>query len=178
MIIGIAGGSGSGKTTIATKLAEPLNANVLTLDDYFKNPATFPVIYGHPDYDRLEAVDFDSAIATILQKKDNLIVEGFLILAYPKLRRLFDISFFIDNDPNILATRRIIRDPDTNKDYIVKHVQKQYEHLVLPTKQYADLVLDGALSVNKLIDEIRRYIGSKVSYYSPSRFADSEITMV
>lgn len=161
MVIGIAGGSGSGKSSLARLVAKKLNADVISLDNYFKNPSGFPVVYGHFDYDRLEAVDFAKCVADIKAHRGPLVVEGFLILADEKLKKLLDVSFFIDSEPSVLAARRIARDTEVNPEYITKHVQKQYKKLVQPTKRYADLILDGNRPVTELSETAWKFLRSR-----------------
>jgi uridine kinase len=156
MVIAIAGGSCSGKTTIANILAGKIDANVIALDQYFKDPNTFPVVHGCPDYDRIEAIDWDKAINDIRLAKTqgDIIAEGFLALAKPELRQLYDFACFIDADDQAMIERRLKREPDTPSAYIINVVAERYRTLVQPTKQYADLVLDGGLPSNVVVDKL------------------------
>lgn len=160
MVIGIAGGTCSGKTSIANILARLINAKIVSLDNYFKDPKTFPILLGHPDYDRIEAINWKAAIEDIKAAKDDVIVEGFLVLASEAIRKLLDISFFIDSDEDTLIARRLIKEPDTIEGYINKLVRERHRNLVVPSKRNADVILDGKLSISKLADEVKRYIES------------------
>ena len=166
MVIAIAGGSASGKTSLAKRLAKKLGANLISLDSFFKDPSTFPLIYDPPNYDRLAAIDFNKAIKAIEQQPKNkdLVIEGFLVLANQKLRDLINVSFFIDSDPDVLISRRLAREPTTNPDYIIKNVGDQYQKLVLPTKRHADFTLDGSQPTRHLLTSTLSYLNQRWQY--------------
>ena len=140
VIIGIAGGSGSGKTTFAEQLRQKLEpqAVVLAHDDYYKHlpdmTAQQAISY---DFDCPEALDTHLLIGHLRALKDGesvevpsydfttyarteaarrvepapfVIVEGLLILCDPELRSLFDLTVYLDVDADVRALRRIRRD--------------------------------------------------------------------
>ena len=157
MIVGIAGGSCSGKTTLVTRLAADTDACLVSLDRYFKDPATFPRAYRHPDYDRLEALDCEAFLDAVDRARhhcDVVVVEGFLILASEATRQRLDVAVFVDLDTDVLVQRRIARDPDTPRDYIENVVRERHEALVLPGRRYADVVLDGENTIETLLAEV------------------------
>ncbi|SRR6266536_186886 len=154
MVIGIAGGTCSGKSSVASVLAAKLSAEVISLDGYFKDPATFPVVYAHPDYDRFEAIDWERVIDDLKSAPGNVVAEGFLLLANKEARDLIDTSFYIDLDEDELIERRLKREKDTAEGYIRVHVKKRHKELVVPTKEYADYVLDGHKSIEGLARQI------------------------
>jgi uridine kinase len=140
LFIGLAGGSGSGKTTIAEEVVERLEGRVALLhhDAYYKNlvDLTFEersrVNYDHPDsletdllIEHLE--DLRSGLAvhhpvydfpTHLRSKETIyvaparvvIVEGILVLAEAGLRSELDLKIFVDTDPDLRLARRLERD--------------------------------------------------------------------
>ena len=140
MIIGIAGGTGSGKTTLTRRLQERFGENVSVLyhDNYYKQHSDMPfeercrLNYDHPDAfdtDRMirdiqalrrgETVQcptydytiHDRAAATIEVKPTKVIlVEGILIFENQELRDLMDIKIFVDTDADVRILRRILRD--------------------------------------------------------------------
>lgn len=140
IIIGIAGGTGSGKTTLVNKLKEALGDEVLTLthDHYYKanDHLTFEertlLNYDHPN-----AFDTEMFIEDLIKLKEGLpierpcydfslhtrsketvieipkkviIVEGILIFENIELRKIFDIKVFVDTDADVRIIRRILRD--------------------------------------------------------------------
>lgn len=80
MIIGIAGGSGSGKTTFAHKvlnLADSSDIAILAMDSYYKpvQPKQHYTESGKPNFDHPEAFDWDLLIDHIERLKQGLSVE-------------------------------------------------------------------------------------------------------
>lgn len=160
MIVGIAGGSGSGKTQLARLLSRRLKAELISADLFFKDPLTFPITCGHPDYDRLEAVDWDRLEEAIrLSKAADVVVEGFLIFARPEIRRLLEMKVFIDLAEDELIARRLRRDSEIPGDYIEKIVRERHRALVLPTRRLADLILDGSKARGELLLQVLTYYG-------------------
>ena len=140
MTIGIAGGTGSGKTTITRRLLQKFSSNVSVIyhDNYYKahNDLNYEqrslLNYDCPDaFDtelmlralkRLRAGEalrcpvYDYTIhnrseKTVLVKPSPVvIVEGILILQDPRLCELLDIKIFVDTDADVRILRRIVRD--------------------------------------------------------------------
>jgi len=140
MTIGIAGGTGSGKTTLTRRLQQQFGKDVSVLyhDNYYKahNEMTYEerakLNYDHPDaFDtpllighlsalkRGEPVDCPVYDYTVHNRSDKvvrvyptkvIIVEGILIFADPLLRDLMDIKIFVDTDADVRILRRIMRD--------------------------------------------------------------------
>jgi len=140
MVIGIAGGTGSGKTTITRRIVQRFNGDVAVLqhDSYYKAHHDMPfeerckINYDHPaalDTDMLiEAVKalrngervvcpvFDYTIHDRLEETVTVepakvvIVEGILIFENEELCSLMDIKIFVDTDADIRILRRIVRD--------------------------------------------------------------------
>ena len=140
MIIGIAGGTGSGKTTLTRRLQEEFGDHVSVLfhDNYYRSPSDMSyeeraaLNYDHPDAfetDRMirdiqalrrgETVccpvyDYtvhDRSSETIEVKPTKvIIVEGILIFENKALRDLMDIKIFVDTDADVRILRRIMRD--------------------------------------------------------------------
>lgn len=161
MIIGIAGGTGSGKTTITRRIAEHFGdrISVICHDDYYKAHDDMPMServrlnYDHPDaFDtelfvrdigRLaagEAVDCPIYDYTVHNRSERtkriepapvLIVEGILILAEPRLTELMDLRIFVDTDADVRILRRILRDVE-ERDRSLRSVIDQYLMTVKP----------------------------------------------
>ena len=79
-----------------------------------------------------------------------LIVEGILALHFAELRPHFDLSIYLDAPEDVCFHRRKVRDI-TERQRPLEFIQWQYENTVLPaarqyllpSKRYADLVLDS-----------------------------------
>ena len=140
LVIGIAGGTGSGKTTITRKLCENFgpDVSVINHDNYYKAHHDMPyeertkLNYDHPnafDTDLLiEALkdlrqgksvtcpvyDYtihDRSEETITIKPARvIIVEGILIFENRELCDQMDIKIYVDADADVRILRRIVRD--------------------------------------------------------------------
>lgn len=79
MIIGICGGTGSGKTTIARKIVESVGAENVVLveqDSYYRNLADMPLDERHQaNFDHPDSIDSDMLVNHIMRLKQGLAVE-------------------------------------------------------------------------------------------------------
>jgi uridine kinase len=79
MIIGICGGTGSGKTTIARKIVETVGAEAVILleqDSYYRNLIDMPLDERHlANFDHPDSIDSDMLVNHIKRLKDGLTVE-------------------------------------------------------------------------------------------------------
>ena len=140
MIIGIAGGTGSGKTTLTKRLRDSFGGDVSVVyhDNYYKKHVGMTyeeraaLNYDHPDaFDTALMVEDLKRLAagetircpvydyTIHNRSERtvevrptkvVIVEGILIIADSALRELMDIKIFVDTDADVRILRRILRD--------------------------------------------------------------------
>jgi uridine kinase len=140
LVIAVAGGSGSGKTTVARAIDEAVHRDSVLIeqDAYYKDLAHLPleerkkVNFDHPDAFDTElmiaqlqllvsgqAVDKPTydypahtrAEATVhVAPKDVILVEGILLFADARLRQLFDIKVFVDVADDVRFIRRLQRD--------------------------------------------------------------------
>ena len=161
LVIGIAGGTGSGKTTITKKIMEKFgdDVSVIRHDNYYKahHDMTYEerskLNYDHPDSldtwmlaDDIKALkegkevrcpvyDFtihDRSDETELIKPSKvLIVEGILIFADKRLRDEMDIKIYVDTDAGVRILRRILRDVK-KRGRSLDSVVEQYLNTVKP----------------------------------------------
>jgi uridine kinase len=79
MIIGICGGTGSGKTTIARAIVETVGARNVVLveqDSYYRNLADMPLDERHQaNFDHPDSLDSDMLVNHILRLKQGLSIE-------------------------------------------------------------------------------------------------------
>ena len=79
MIIGICGGTGSGKTTIARAIVDAVGASNVVLveqDSYYRNLVDMPLDERHQaNFDHPDALDSDMLVNHILRLKQGLVVE-------------------------------------------------------------------------------------------------------
>ena len=159
-IIGICGGSGSGKTTIVRKISELVSDFVfIPQDNYYKsaeyisNANITAFNFDHPDaFDndliieqlsalkRGEAVEMPTydfvhhrrAPETIrLEPRKLVIFEGIMIFSDRKVRDLIDLKIFVDTPDDIRFIRRLTRDIK-ERGRTVDSVIDQYLNVVRP----------------------------------------------
>lgn len=175
IVIGISGGSGSGKTTYCSNLAKNLDAlkvKTLSTDDYFKEvkPKVNAPYNGrqYDDYDHPTSVDIDKLNRDInhliLSKTfDIVIVEGLMVLYFEEIREKLDLKIFVDCPSDERLVRRLKRDineesfDEISSEYldVVRH---RYNEFVEPTKWYADLIINGSNTSKNSIDIVRKWL--------------------
>ncbi len=160
ILIGIAGGTGSGKSTLTEHLASHFGSNISVVhhDNYYKRQdrpfeERCKQNYDHPDaFDtdlmiqhlkELKAghpihcpvysyIDHNRTDETVLvQPTKVVIVEGILIFHDPALRDLLDIKIFVDTDADVRILRRALRDVE-ERGRSMKSVVQQYLTTVKP----------------------------------------------
>ena len=161
LVIGIAGGTGSGKTTLVKRLAQIFEGEVTVLshDNYYKrhDELTYDerclLNYDEPDaFDtslmayQLDCLRHGRPIEcpvydyTIHNRSDEtihivphrvIIVEGIMIFENEDLRNLMDIRIFVDTDADVRLCRRIKRDVN-KRGRSMQSVLDQYQATVKP----------------------------------------------
>ena len=161
MVIGIAGGTGSGKTTITKKLMQRFGGEVSVIyhDNYYKAHHDMSyeerskLNYDHPDsFDTellIQAVKDLKAGRSVLcpvydytihDRSDKVIevkparvviVEGILIFQSRELCRQMDIKIYVDTDADVRILRRIVRDV-RDRGRSLESVVNQYLSTVKP----------------------------------------------
>lgn len=161
IVIGVSGGSASGKTTVANRIKEEFKDSVelLSHDFYYLPHDELPLTErARLNYDHPNAFDTDRFINDIKQLKQSMpierpvysyvvhnrlpetvrvnpakviIVEGFMIYENARLRDLMDIKVFVDTDADERLIRRIIRDVN-ERGRSLESVIMQYTNTVKP----------------------------------------------
>ena len=161
MVIGIAGGTGSGKTTVTNKLKEYFGDDVSIIyhDSYYKRHDEMPfeervkLNYDHPDaFDTglmiqdlkklrsgqaVHCPVYDYSIHNRIDQTLEIlpakviIVEGILIFENQALRDQMDIKIFVDTDADTRILRRIMRDVK-ERGRTLESVVNQYLNTVKP----------------------------------------------
>ncbi|MBQ3504925.1 MAG: uridine kinase [Oscillospiraceae bacterium] len=161
LVIGIAGGTGSGKTTLMKNLITAFSdvVTVLSHDNYYKRhdeltyeercllnydePAALEtdLMAHHLDLLRQgQAIDCPVYDFTVHNRSDEtirivpkkvIIVEGILIFENRELRELMDIRIFVDTDSDVRLCRRIKRDVN-KRGRSLESVLLQYQQTVKP----------------------------------------------
>ncbi len=173
MIIGIAGGSASGKTTLAKRLAEATGAKHLSMDSYYKPYDQLPDSIGtdgqiYKDFNCPQAFDTSKLIRDAKAYTGDLILEGLFILHEKKLRDLCDLRIFLDCPADIRVVRRILRNvsfgmaiEDITSAYLAL-VRHRHEEYVMPSALYAGEVWDTSVGVEACFESLlQRFFSQK-----------------
>jgi uridine kinase len=164
-IVGLAGASGSGKSTVAKRVASRLNGHVISMEVYALEMNHLPLEERtRQNYDAPHAIDLALLESDILDysagkpieapiydfarhvrvsdrrehipAKALLIVEGILALHFAQLRQHFDLSIYLEASDEVCFHRRKVRDI-TERGRSLGFIQWQYENAVLPAaRQY------------------------------------------
>lgn len=159
-VVGITGGSGSGKTLFMNKLLEELpNASLHSMDNYYieidKQPRD---ANGIENFDKLESIDIDKFTEDLktlisgqtieldeytfnndkqtakkirIESSEVILVEGIFVLAMESIRELLDLKLYVDAPDYLMMSRRIIRDAE-ERGYDLNDVLYRYQHHVTP----------------------------------------------
>jgi uridine kinase len=181
----VAGGTGSGKTTVAHEILKRAGTGLISLiqhDAYYKDLGNLPSAqramrnFDHPDaldnalliahLNKLKAghaidmpvYDFTTHTrtgqVTLVEPNRVILVEGILLFADERLRRLMDVKIYVDTDADIRFIRRLQRDiaerGRTMESVIHQYlatVRPMHEEFVEPSKRYADVIIpEGGLN--------------------------------
>lgn len=159
-IIGITGGSGSGKSTVVKRIKERYpNAVLIEMDNYYKS-ASFvnnnnitAYNFDHPD-----AFDMDLLLENIRELKNGekcmmpqydfvhhsrkdewvevepssiIVIDGLMVFYDEKIRDMLDLKLYVDTPSDIRFIRRLIRDVK-ERGRTVESVIEQYTNVVRP----------------------------------------------
>ncbi|WP_242310943.1 hypothetical protein [Bacillus cereus group sp. BfR-BA-01331] len=167
-IISIAAVSGGGKTTITESLAHELkNSKALYFDRYKFDNCPADICKWIDD-----GANYDEWVLTpLIHDIQHLIRDGnvdYIIVDYPfaylnsEMRQFIDVTIFIDTPLDIAMARRILRDfkegtmDEIHNDlkHYITYARKAYLEAIHTVKPNSDIVLDGSLPVDEIIDQI------------------------
>jgi uridine kinase len=160
VLVGIVGGSGSGKSWLAEQLADYLQPTAarLSLDDFYQDRSSLSagrrarINFDHPraiDWKSLERVlrDFGAgqpakvpcydfathcrAGSKSVEFKPILLVEGLWLLRRPSVRRLFAFTIFLECPPRLRLQRRLERDL-ASRGRSAESIRMQFRTMVEP----------------------------------------------
>lgn len=159
-LIGVTGGSGSGKSTVVRRIKEAVDASVLISQDNYYKSAPFisndnitAYNFDHPD-----AFDMDLMVENLSDLKAGkpimmpqydfvhhcrmdemvrvepaklIIIDGLMIFYDKRIRDLLDLKLYVDTPPDIRFIRRLQRDI-AERGRTVESVIEQYTEVVRP----------------------------------------------
>lgn len=158
VVIGVSGASGSGKSTFSKELLNLLpNCAYLSADKYYKEelPKMVSPLDGktYPDWNHPSAIDEKGVLNELFQVKkqyDYVIVDGAFIFCIPQILCELNYKIFVDASIEMRLFRRISRNViEKNQSvefiggYYLSCVRYREKEFSLPSKKYADLVVDN-----------------------------------
>lgn len=161
VLVAITGGSGSGKSWLAGKLAAVLapNAARVSLDDFYRDRSHLPsgrrarINFDHPR--TIDWAAFQKALGSLqksrstkipcydfathsrlrrtrlLQPKPIVLVEGLWLLRRPALRRMFAFSIYLHCPDRVRLRRRLKRDR-SSRGRSAESIRQQFQQMVAP----------------------------------------------
>lgn len=167
ILIGIAGGTGSGKTTLTKHLKKRFGDDITVIghDSYYKRQDRPFEERCRQNYDHPDAFDTDLLVRHLKALKRGesiqcpvysyvehnrtdetveikptkvILVEGILIFASQELRDMLDIKIFVETDADVRILRRCLRDVE-ERGRTLESVVTQYLTTVKPMhEQYVE----------------------------------------
>jgi len=160
-MIGLAGGTGAGKTTIARETADSVDMELthVSLDSYYRDRSAVPeTADGDPNFDHPDAIDWElfvnhvTALAnseavmmpqydfdtharkstgTEVEPAPIVVVEGIFALYHDRVVDHLDLSVYVETDADERVLRRIKRDT-SERGRTIDGVIEQYRSTVKP----------------------------------------------
>lgn len=159
-LIGITGGTGSGKSTVVRKISEAHPDSICIAQDNYYKSASF--VNNHNilafNFDHPDAFDMDLMVENLkdlkagkaidmpqydfvkhqrksetkhIEPKTIIIVDGLMVLYDKRIRDLLDLKLFVDTPSDIRFVRRLQRDIK-ERGRTVESVVEQYINVVRP----------------------------------------------
>ena len=190
-IIGVSGGSCSGKSAVCQALFETLgekHCTVLDLSLFYKNPPSLNSQYtiGHPeliDFQSLqkvlECLRLNQSVSLPLSPSQDplsftdifpakiVLIEGNMILYNENIRNLLDLKIFVRTDDDERLARKVLAG-DLKQDELVEAIQRyrlvekpMFERFVAPTIRFADIIIPRGVESRPALDLLRENLKGK-----------------
>uniref|UniRef100_A0A6N2KZ99 uridine/cytidine kinase n=1 Tax=Salix viminalis TaxID=40686 RepID=A0A6N2KZ99_SALVM len=184
-VIGVAGGTASGKTTVCNMIISQLHDQRVVLvnqDSFYHSLDAFNTelllscmamlkngrAVNIPNYDFKTHKRIGPGCK--VNPSDIIILEGILVLHDSRVRDLMNMKIFVDTDSDLRLARRIQRDTvergrniQNVLDQYARSVKPSFEEFILPSKKYADVIIprggDNDVAIDLIIQHIRAKLG-------------------
>lgn len=181
LVVGIAGGTASGKSTFSDRLEKELagyRMKVFHMDSYFKEKGSRPYIMApvtgvvYEDHNHPDTIDMAKLEADVERARDEeldlILVEGHLVLYWKPLCDKLDCKLYIDCQADERILRRLRRNTAWGQSFdevtqvYLDAVRYRHDEFVEPSKWKADFILNGSQMSEKGIEAVTGWIRSKI----------------
>ena len=162
-VVGIAGGSASGKSTFCERLKNSLcehNVTVFHMDHYFKPKEMRPYVSApiskkmYMDDNHPQTVDLPQLkrnLSAAINDAEIIIIEGLLTLFDDEICQMLDLKLYIECKADERIVRRLKRNMehgltfDEISNVYLDMVRFRHDEYVEPSKWKADLIINGSM---------------------------------
>ncbi|XP_070780654.1 uridine-cytidine kinase 1 isoform X2 [Enoplosus armatus] len=188
-LIGVSGGTASGKSTVCAKIMELLGQNkvdhrqrkvaIVSQDSFYRvltPDQKGKALKGQYNFDHPEAFDNELMYKTLKDIAEGRVVEvptyDFVTHSSQKVRDMFHMKLFVDTDSDVRLSRRVLRDMNRGRDLeqiltqYTTFVKPAFEEFCLPTKKYADVIIprgvDNMVAINLIVQHIQDILNGDI----------------
>ncbi len=183
-MVGIAGPSASGKSSVCKALEEDSRVTRIRLDNFFKDGGDVPSFKQWKNWELPQNLKFGelySALSNLKSGKpakipvysrpearqsgaqtvypnDIIVTEGFLLFHDEPVRNIFDLRVFFYISERTQLERRLKRQKGLDVEYFKQVVVPMFERYGLPARRYAHHAIDGERSLEENIKEVKKIV--------------------
>jgi uridine kinase len=106
-----------------------------------------------------------TAKTELVEPAPFIVADGLFLLFWEEVRRLFGTTVYVDLDDQSCLERRIFRDvhergrtPESVILQFAETVRPNADKYVRPSRQFADLVVDGSAPIEKSVDAVSAHV--------------------
>lgn len=187
LLIGVAGPPCAGKTTLCDLLSRrSREVTHISMESFYKEIKQMPLYKHYRNLDSPRSINFEllrgalkqiidgKAVAIPVYSKEEatsikeevvkptkiVLVEGFLLFSKRQIREMLDVRIYLDIDFGTQEKRKRARNSgnDLDAEYYNKVLIPMTKKYVIPTKRYADYILDGTQPQGILADKLAAII--------------------
>lgn len=179
ILIGLAGLTGAGKSTLADHLEAQGGVKRLRFDSFYKDEGECPKFENRPHWDLPDSFHLDQALEALVElKKGNdiwlpiysrrenrctgkmiyqpapiIFAEGIMLFSDERIRELFDLRLWLEVSEEESLRRRLLRQPNYDTKYHWRVVVPAAREFTVPHRAVAHATIDGSRSIQEVASE-------------------------
>lgn len=180
-VVGIAGATQSGKSTLTKKLESALQdmkVKTFCIDSYHKAKDELPISkapitkevyidFNQPDSFHIPQLRLDLKSEIERQEVDLILVEGTMILYDEEIFDTLDLKLYVETKADERAVRYIESYAQYHGHEFIKNsyldlVRYRMDEYVEPTKWKADMIVNGSVESPQAVEMIKTYLQAKI----------------